>query len=85
MHLGWQVPYIVCELNEIALKRAGHSQQTLRKLLLNFGYDMFVLHEDGRLPSLVPVGSVVEATAPNTNVLFSTAKYVSQAWPVVHV
>lgn len=85
MHLGMQVPYIVCELNEPALAHMNHSQQTLRKLMLQFGYDLFVLHADGRLPSLVPVTSVVQATAPNTNVLFSTAKQVAAAWPVVHV
>ncbi len=85
MHLGMQVPYIVCELNTPALKQCGHTQQSLRKLMLNFGYDMFVLHPDGKLPALVPTGSTVEAVAANTNVLFSTAKSVAQVWPVVHV
>lgn len=85
LHLGVSVPYIVCELNTQALKLVGHSQTTLRKLMLNFGYDMFVLHPEGGLPSLVPTGSAVKPLAPNTNVLFSTAKHVSAAWPVVHI
>lgn len=82
-HLGKRVPYIVCELNGPALKRMEDSQATLRKLMLAYGYDMFVLHADGRLPSLVPVNALVEATTPNTNVLFSTANFVGQAWPAV--
>ena len=85
MHLGWHVPYVVCELNVPALKRCGHTQVSLRKLMLNFGYDMFVLHADGSLPALVPVGSVVESANSNTNVLFASARDVAQAWPVVHV
>ena len=85
MHLGWQVPYIVCELNEPALRRLLHSQTSLRKFMLNFGYEMFVLRADGSLPALVPTGSAIETAAANTNVLFSTAKWVAQAWPVVQL
>ena len=85
IHLGMKVPYIVCELNSLALQRLGHTQGTLRKFMLQFGYDMFLLHDNGALPTFVPVTSVVEPSAINTNVLFSTAPKVAEAWPIVRV
>lgn len=83
-HLGRKVPFVVCELNGPALRRMEDSQASLRKLMRGFGYEMFVLHADGRLPSLVPVNAVVEATTPNTNVLFSTPAQVGEIWTVVY-
>ena len=77
-----RVPYIVCELNPTALGRMGTTQRALRQFMIDNGYDTFSLHPDGSLPSLVPRGTLLNPTRENTNILFSTSRYVGEAWSV---
>lgn len=78
-------PFIVTELNPFGSRQFGCNNQTLRDFMGQFGYDIFLLHPDGTLPSMVPrdteithlYGTVV------SNALFSTLSDISQAWPKV--
>lgn len=79
------IPFIVCEINEEALKRLGRSGTELRAYMNERGYDLFMLHGDGNLPSLLPQGTRLTSNAPNLNVLFSTLCSVSEAWPELTV
>jgi FkbM family methyltransferase len=87
--LNWaraqQVPYVTCEMNEDALVAMGSSKESVRVLMRRFGYQMFVLHDDGSLPSLVPPGTRLLSAWKNVNVLFSTVAEVGSAWPEVRV
>ena len=83
-HLTNGVPYIVCELNQKALKGLGSTQESLRKFMRDWGYSTFLLFRDGELPCLVPDKTAIfEANDSNgtVNVLFSTIEKVSNAWP----
>lgn len=75
--------YVVCELNEAALGRLGSSSMLVREYMAKRGYDMFMLHNDGFLPTLVPRDTILHTTASNLNVLFSTLFWVSEAWPTI--
>jgi hypothetical protein len=46
---------------------------------------MFILHEDGAIPTLVPPNTKIWSIFKNLNVLFSTVEAVGQAWPDVQV
>jgi len=74
-------PYIVCELNDEALTRLGGSQDKLRDYMREQGYSMFLLHDNGSLPTCVPRDTVVKSQRANLNVLFSTLEKVSEVWP----
>jgi FkbM family methyltransferase len=83
-HLADHVPYIICELNQPALKALGSSQESLRRFMREWGYSTFILFRDGQLPCLVPDKTTIfEAEESNgtVNVLFSTVEAVSNAWP----
>jgi FkbM family methyltransferase len=74
-------PYIICELNEVALNRLGSSQDRLRGYMREQGYYPFLLHDNGSLPTCVPRDTVIKSQRANVNVLFSTFEKVSEAWP----
>jgi len=83
-HLVEHVPYIVCELNQKALKGMGSTQESLRKFMRDWGYSTFLLYRGGELPCLVPDKTTIfeaEDTNGTVNVLFSTIEKVSSAWP----
>jgi len=83
-HLVSHVPYIVCELNENSLKTLGSNQNTLRKFMREWGYSCFILHRDGKLPSLVPDMTTIFESDDwdgSVNILFSTVEKVGNAWP----
>jgi FkbM family methyltransferase len=75
------VPYITSEMNEDALVAMGSSKEKLRKRMRNFHYNMFILHDDGALPTLVPDDTRLVSMWKNVNVLFSTVAAVGAAWP----
>lgn len=77
------VPFVICEMNAKALEVAKTSPAAIRELMHDYGYDMFLLWNDGALPSLIPPGSAFRPSRPNTNVLFSTLEHVSKVWPEV--
>ncbi len=78
-------PYVLCEVNEGALKRLNRSGAMLRSYMLNRGYELFMINADGQLPTLVPLGTKLTSTAFNLNVLFSTLPSVAEAWPEIAV
>lgn len=78
-------PYIVSEMNEPYLEAAGSSQDKLRGYMKEQGYDTFLLHADGKFPSLLPPSVRIRPEFLNTNVLFSTMDDVVEAWPEVFV
>ena len=83
-HLVNHVPYIVCELNQKALKGMGSTQESLRKFMRDWGYSTFMLYRDGNLPCLIPDKTVLfDATDHDgtINILFSTIEKVANVWP----
>lgn len=80
-----EVPYIICELNEPALGRFGHSRESLRLFMRNYYYEMFVLPPDGILPVLIPPNTRLVSEKNNLNVLFSTVEAVAEAYPEIEV
>jgi len=78
-------PYIICELHDDALRRLGSSQEALRRFMRDQGYSMFLLHDNGSLPTYVPLRTEVKSPRQNVNVLFSTFDMVAAAWPEVSV
>src|SRR5262249_41103780 len=63
-----QPSYIVCEINPIALAQLNCDQDGLRSLMRLCGYEIFLLHENGALPTLVPEATRIKPTKQNTNV-----------------
>jgi FkbM family methyltransferase len=74
-------PYIVVELNELAMARLKSTQGDLRDMMLSKGYETFLIHRNGSLPSLVPEDTIIVPQVLNTNIMFSTLEWVSKAWP----
>lgn len=69
-----EVPYIICEINDFALKHANTSQMLLRSYLSVYGYDAYMMNENKVVDVLK---KDVKAVIPNTdtsivfNMLFS--------------
>lgn len=76
-------PFIVCEINEKAMERLGSSQEKLRRYMREQGYSPFLLHENGSLPTYVPLRTEIKTTRENVNILFSTFDMVGACWPEV--
>ncbi len=80
-----QCPYIVMELNTEALPKFDASINKVRDFMREHGYQMFILHFNGALPTYVPRQTKVVPNRLNWNVLFSTFEMVSAAWPEIVV
>ena len=76
-------PYIVSEVNEVALNRAGRSVEELIARFGNLGKKPFILDRNGGLPALLHDGIKLNLPYQNTNLLFSTIPDVVKAWPEV--
>jgi FkbM family methyltransferase len=74
-----QVPFVVCELNSLALERAGASISNVRELI---GNDIFQI-SPGRFPALIPRNVTIKTSAQNCNVLITTLNLLSAAWPEI--
>lgn len=81
--IGTRCPYIVVELNIEALPKFGSSPAKVCDFLRDYGYNPFLLHPDGALPTYIPRRTKVNPTRLNWNVLFSTTDMVSAAWPEI--
>jgi FkbM family methyltransferase len=77
-------PYIIAELNEPALKRLDCSQESLRELMLDYGYETFLLGGDA-LPSHVPRSTTIVPQRVATMLLYATVEDVGALWPEVRV
>lgn len=76
-------PYIVMELNADALPKFGTNIEGIRDFMRGNGYQMFLLHPNGALPTYVPRQTRVQPSRLNWNVLFASYESVSQAWPEI--
>jgi FkbM family methyltransferase len=73
-------PYIVMEMNAEALPKFGANFDSVRTLMRENGYMMFLLHPDGSLPTYVPRATIPRPRFLNWNVMFSTFELVGEAW-----
>jgi FkbM family methyltransferase len=73
------IDFVICECNVVALDRFGSSQRDLRTCMERWGYEMFLMHENGDEPELVSEDRLVEGPE-NLNVLFSKPDIVRRAW-----
>jgi len=79
-------PLIVTEVNDKALKRAGHSARDLFTLLRERGYKRYQLHNDGSMPSHIADYQDVVLTRANANMLFAFRDHVPKLlWPEVEI
>lgn len=78
-------PYIVSELNDEMLQLFETSDQRFRRWMQTRGYECFLLHANGSLPTLIPPVTKISTIHANLNVLFSTVEYVGWAWPEITV
>lgn len=76
-------PYVLVELNPHGMLQAGYTAETMRAYMDQFGYSLFFLHADDRIPSLIPEGTKIIYNDEVTiiNALFSTVADVARAWP----
>lgn len=72
-------PCIFAELHMFGLERMGSSQMALRGFMANLGYDCFLLYRDGRLPKLLPRGTVLRCDY-TANLLFTTPDVLGGLW-----
>jgi len=83
---AFDFPYIVTEVNERALARAGHSAADLYTILRERGYHRYQLHADGSMPSKLEFSQTVKLTRENANMLFAPRDYVARnLWPEVEI
>ena len=61
----------------------GSTTARLREWMRTLGYDMFLLHDDGSLPALIPPKTKLGGDRLNANVLFSTIDAVGEVWDEV--
>jgi len=80
-----ECPYVVLELNADALPKFGSSHDQVIGFMREHGYEPFLLHHTGVLPTYLPRNTKVTPTRLNWNVLFSTFEMVSAAWPEISV
>ena len=78
-------PYVVCELNDAALCRAGSSRQSLRDYMEDNGFKTWLLHADGTLPRFIPPNTEIISEKQNLMGLFATTEMVGKAWPEVQL
>lgn len=73
-------PFIAMELNVEALPKFGSSVAGICDFLRPHGYEPFLLHPDGALPTYIPRLTKVIPSRLNWNVLFASFDVVSEAW-----
>jgi len=77
------ITFIVCEVNDFGLKQMGHSQDSLRSLMKGYGYDTFILTEEGRFPKFIPpTVPIASKSSAVFNVLFSDTDALAPYWGV---
>lgn len=76
-------PFVVLEMNPFGLHQMGADTEQMRAFMSELGYSMFFLHQDGRLPTLIPPKTKVHYTngVVIKNCMFATLDMLSQAWP----
>jgi FkbM family methyltransferase len=79
----YQIPFVLMELNEGALKYFGSTPFGVIEEMASRGYSLFLIHRDDSFPTYIPPGAYdqLRFTRANTNVLFSKWEHVIEAWP----
>ena len=67
-------------MNEFGLEKLGVTQNELRALMAERGYDTFIFSRDDYIPILVPKSTLLSSPYVY-NVLFTTQEKISQYWP----
>jgi FkbM family methyltransferase len=76
---GGSTPYVVAELHEFGLAQMGSSQAAFRGYMAQFGYECFMLRNDGSLPHLIPQQTRIRQNYIG-NMLFSSRDAVGDCW-----
>jgi FkbM family methyltransferase len=71
-------PFIIAEMNEVALGYLGFTQRDLRDRSLS--HATFLLQKDGNLPMFVPPDTKIVTKRQNANILLSSVQSVSEVW-----
>ena len=82
----YRIPFVISEINEDALQRAGGSIEKLRfQFEAIWGHRTHVLSETGTMPAILADRHVqpIKASKANANVLFAKEWDVVRAWPEV--
>lgn len=72
--------FIICEFNPRALKHMEATPQMVQLFMLQRGYEMYALRDDGKLPARVPPAAELRIERENTNVLFALPSAFDQLW-----
>jgi FkbM family methyltransferase len=72
--------FIVAELNPVALTQLDCHQDSMRSFMSVWGYQTFILREDGSLPAMVPERTVIKPKKSNTNIMFARLNDVQAVW-----
>lgn len=83
--LSSRPPFVICELNPKALSRAGATPSMVQLLMLQRGYDLYRLPDDGGLPARVPETAELKIARQNTNVLFALPHAFAELWTQVQL
>ena len=78
-------PFVICEVNDEALKKSGASGQTLRAHMFCRGYHAFALPFHGGLPAQIPNNTRIDKHKLNTNIMFTTLQRVGDEWPEIMI
>lgn len=81
--LRFSRPYVIVELNRFGGEQLGTSGAAMRAYMADLGYDIFLLHQDGSLPTLVPRKTEITHYGGYCvmNALFSTPDDLGVLWP----
>jgi FkbM family methyltransferase len=77
------VPFVVCELHDFGLNEMGSSPLAMREYIAGFGYESFMLSNNGALPHMVPRGTSIQYDYI-CNILFALPDALAQYWPTYH-
>ena len=74
----FEVPYVICEINEFGLTRMGSSEKELRDLMTGLGYDTYFMQ--GSHPRLNRLHAGQYVNPPHVfNLLFSRSRALREA------
>ncbi len=79
-----ECPFIVAEINEVAMGMLDSTQGSLRDYMAKHSYETFVLHKSGALPTRVPSQTRIMPEVVNTNIMFSSMWSVGEVWREVN-
>lgn len=78
-------PFIITEMNPFGMEQMGCSAETYREFMQSYGYDMFFMHTNGMMPTLIPRKTRISYYngVAVFNALFSTPDALAELWPLL--